>query len=54
MQKPHPGGVVGRRSRSPVTFGIDLSHAAQGARERLSRLHPGAVLRQSRLMGRVL
>lgn len=45
---------VGGTAREYVTFGTDMSEAAQGARERLFRLHPEAVLREIRLIGSAL
>jgi len=45
---------VAGRPREYVTFGADMSEAAEGARERLVRLHPEAVLREIRLIGSAL
>ena len=45
---------VAGTQREYVTFGTDMSGAAQGARERLGRLHPGAVLREICLFGSAL
>ncbi len=40
--------------REYVTFGADMAEAVQGARARLTRLHPEAVLREIRLLGSAL
>lgn len=53
----HAYRVVAETEDGPqeyVTFGTDMTEAARAARERLLQLHPGALLREIRLLGNAL